>query len=133
MSGEHPNVSLVRRLWEAGACGDADTICEIYSPDVVLRAHGAPAPVVGEFKGIAEVLDFLARLGELVDDSRAELLEIYASDTGAVARYRSVATRGGKHLDLQYLYALTIERGRVVRATLVPMDQRRHEEFWRSQ
>ena len=134
MSAEHPHLSLVRRLWEAGARGDADEVSAIYAPDAVLRAHGAPGgPLVGEFKGTAEILDFLARAGEIVDDSRAELLEMYASDTGAVIRYRSVASRGGKHLDMQYLYVLAIEHGRIVRATLVPTDQRRNDEFWRSQ
>jgi ketosteroid isomerase-like protein len=126
MREQHPNLGLVRRLWEAGARGDADGISEIYAPDAVLRAHGIPGgPLVGEFKGISEILDFLARMGELVDDSRAEVLEMYASDTGVVVRFRSVKSRGGKHLDMQYLYVLAIEHGRIVRATLVPTDQRR--------
>ena len=133
MSGEHPNAALMRRLWEAGAIGDADTICDIYAPDVVLRAHGASGPLVGEYKGIAEVLDYLARTGEIVEDFRAELLAIYPSDSGAVIRYRSVAEGGGKHLDMEYLYEVAIARGRIVRATLVPIDQRRNDEFWRSQ
>jgi len=124
----------VRRLWEAGAVGDADAVCDCYAPDAVLRAYGVPGnPLAGEFKGIAEIIDYLARAGEIVDDSSSELLECYASDAGAVIRYRTVATRGGKHLDMQYLYVLDIERGRIARATLIPTDQRRNDEFWRSQ
>ena len=128
----HPHLSLMRRLWDAGARGDADTVCEIYAPDAVLRAHGAPGPLSGEFKGIDEILDFLARMGELVDDSISEILDVYTSNAGAVLRYRSVATRGAEQLDMQYLYILAIEQGRIVEATLVPTDQRRNDEFWRS-
>jgi ketosteroid isomerase-like protein len=39
---------------------------------------------------------------------------------------------GAKHLDMQYFYLLSIERGRIMAATLVPTDQRRNDEFWRS-
>jgi hypothetical protein len=50
-----------------------------------------------------------------------------------VIRYRTLATRGGKHLDMQFLLLLAIEQQRIVRSELVPMDQRRNDEFWRSQ
>lgn len=132
MREEHPHLSLVRRLWDAGARGDANGICELFAPDAVMRAYGAPGPLTGEFKGIAEIIDYLARAGEIVDESCSEVIEVYTSDTGAVIRYRTVATRGAKQLDLQYLYILAIEQGRIVGATIVPTDQRRNEEFWRS-
>ena len=132
MSEEHPHLSLVRRLWDAVARGDADVICDLFAADGVLRSHGAPGPFVGEFKGIAEILDFLARAGELVDDSRSEILDTYASDAGAVIRYRTVATRGASHLDMQFLQVLSIAQGRIIDVTIVPTDQRRNDEFWRS-
>jgi ketosteroid isomerase-like protein len=134
MHEEHPNLSLVRRLWDAGASGDADAICDLYAPDAVMLAHGAPGSgLTGEFKGIAEILDGLARAGENVDDSSSELLETYASDSGAVIRCRTLATRGGKHLDMQYVLLLAIEQQRIVRSELIPIDQQRNDEFWRSQ
>jgi hypothetical protein len=33
---------------------------------------------------------------------------------------------------MQYLYVLSIERGWIIAASLVPIDQRRNDEFWRS-
>ena len=132
MSEEHPHLALVRRMWDAGARGDADVICDLFAPDAVLRSHGAPGPLVGEFKGIAEILDFLARAGELVDDSRSEIIDVYTSGAGAVIRYRTVATRGANHLDMQFLYVLSIVQGRIIDATIVPTDQRRNDQFWRS-
>lgn len=133
MREEHPNVEIARRVWEAVASGDAERIAAFYAPDAVVRGYGTEGPLVGEFKGIAEILDCLARLGEGVDDLRSEVLEIYPGDSGAVIRYRSRATRGGKQIDMQYLYVLTIEAGRITRAVQIPTDQRRHDEFWRSQ
>jgi len=132
MREEHPHLSLVRRLWDAGARGDADAFYDLYAPDAVLRAHGVSSPLAGEFKGIAEILDYLARAGEIVDDSRSEIIDIYTSDAGAVIRYRTIATRGANYLDMQYLYVLTIGGGRILAATLVPTDQRRNDEFWRT-
>ncbi len=133
MREEHPHVSLVRRLWDAGARGDADALSECYAPDAVLRAHGVAGPLAGEFKGTAEILDYLARAGEIVDDSLSDIIAIYVSEGGAVIRYRTVATRGAHHLDMQFLYVLAIEQGRITSATLVPTDQRRNDEFWRAQ
>jgi ketosteroid isomerase-like protein len=134
MPHEHPNRALMRRVWEASARGDADAVSAGYAPDAVLRAHGGPMNQrAGEYKGIDEILGYLASSGETVDDLRSEVLEIYTSGHGAVVRYRVVATRGGMHLDMQYLYIAVIEAERIVRATLVPMDQRRNDEFWRTQ
>lgn len=127
----HHHLALVHRLWNAGARGDADALLELYAPDAVLRAHGSQSPMAGEFKGIAEIIDYFARSGEIVEDSRSEILAVYTNASGAVIRYRTIATRGPKQLDMQYLYVVAIENGRIVEATLVPTDQRANDAFWR--
>src|SRR5262245_54982197 len=132
MRTEHPNLLLMRRLWEASARGDGEAVAAGYAPDAVLSAPGGPIPPLsGEFKGKEQILDYLASWGEVVDDSRSEILDMYASDSGAVVRYRTLAMRGGRQLDMQFLYVAAIEAGRIVRATIVAMDQRRYDEFWR--
>jgi ketosteroid isomerase-like protein len=120
----------MRRLWNAAARGDAEGVREAYGPGAVLRAHGSN-PLAGEFKGGHAILDYLARMGELVDDLHLELLDVYSSDEGAVIRYRTVADRGPKHLDMEYLYVGRIAHGRVVEVDLVAADQRRSDDFWR--
>jgi ketosteroid isomerase-like protein len=127
----HPHLEIMHRLWDAGARGDADALAELYAPDAVLRAHGHQSALAGEFKGIFEILDFLARAGEIVEELRSELIEIYTSESGAVMRYRTVATRGPRHLDLQYFFVFEIQAGRIVEATLIPADQRQSDAFWR--
>jgi ketosteroid isomerase-like protein len=133
MADEHPNLALVHRLWDAGARGDADAIAALYAPDVVIVAHGAPSVFSGEFKGSDELLDYLAGIGESVDDLRSDLLDVYTNDRGAVVRYRIAAARGPKRLDMQFLYLLEIANGRIVEATIVPSDQRVNDEFWRTE
>lgn len=130
MHSDHPHAALMRRLWDAAARGDPDGVRDAYGPGAVLRAHGNN-PVAGEFKGGRAIIDYLARMGELVDDLRLELLDVYSSADGAVVRYRTVADRGPKHLDMEYLYVGRVAGGRVVEADLVPSDQRRNDDFWR--
>ena len=113
MTFEHPHAMVVRRLWEAAARGDGVGVSEMYDAGAVLRAPGH-CPMAGEFKGPDAILDYLGRMGEQVDDLRSELLDIYTSDAGAVIRYRTVADRGAQHLDMEFLYVIRIEHGRIV-------------------
>ena len=129
MASEHPNAAIARRLWNAAARGDPDPLLELYAPDAVLRAYG-DNPLSGEYKGGAGVVEYLIRAGEMVDDLRASLLDIYASDAGAVTRYRTKAARGAKRLDMVFLIAMRIEGGRVVETDVVATDQKRNDAFW---
>jgi ketosteroid isomerase-like protein len=129
MNCAHPNAELARRLWEAGADGDREPFFRIYAPDAVLHARGH-GPMAGDFRGVPAILDYLALYGELVDDSRSELLDILASEDGAVIRYRTRADRGSDHLEMDYWFDLQIVEGRVVEAALLPSDQQGHDDFW---
>jgi ketosteroid isomerase-like protein len=129
MTFEHPHARVIRGLWEAAASGDANAVCELYGPGAVMRAHGR-SPVSGEFKGPAVIVDYFGRLGELVDDLRSELLDIYTSDEGAIMRYRTVAQRGARHFDMEFLFVARIQDGRVLEADLIPSDQQRYDAFW---
>lgn len=129
MNRQQDHAALARRLWEAGARGDPEPFYALYAPGAVLRVHGHGI-VSGEHKGVDAILDFLARCGESVDELCSDLLEVYASDGGAVMRYRTLGERGGRHLDLEYLYVLRIQDQRIVEADLVPTDRQRSDEFW---
>jgi ketosteroid isomerase-like protein len=127
---DHPNARLARRLWEATADGDVQRCQALYAPDVVWCTHGQGV-LAGEFKGVCAVIEQMARAGELVDDMRSELLEVFANDGGAVLRYRVHAERGAQVLDEEILLALRIRGERVVRADAVPVDQQANRSFWR--
>jgi ketosteroid isomerase-like protein len=129
MSDVHPNAELVRELWEALAAGDREPIFRLYAPDAVLHARGR-GPISGDYRGVPAILDFMALAGELVDDLRSEVLDILASEGGAVIRYRTRADRGANHLDMEYIADFHVVDGRIVEAALVPSDQQRHDDFW---
>ncbi len=127
---EHSNRAVALRFWEALAEGDPDAVVALLSPDIVWRAHG-DNPVAGEYRGPEKVLDYLARLGETVDELCSVLQDIFASERGAVIHYRVSARRGPKRLDNEFVMVLGIEAGRILDVTLVPADQRRSTAFWR--
>jgi ketosteroid isomerase-like protein len=127
---DHPNMYVARRLWDAISSGDRDGVRELLSPDVVWRSHSAGS-LSGEWKGADAVLDLLARTGELVDQLRSTLCDIYASEGGAVVRYRVEASRGAERLETEHLVIQRIRDGRVIEATTVPQDAERNLRFWR--
>jgi ketosteroid isomerase-like protein len=120
---------VVRRLWEAAARGDPAGVTALYQPWAVVRA-GGHSPLAGEFKGSDVIVDYFGRIGEMVDDLRSELLDVYTSDEGAVMRYRTVADRGPHHLDMEFLFVAKIAGGRILEADLIPADQQRYDAFW---
>ena len=127
---EHPNRALARRFWEATAAGDSAAIVALLSPDIVWRSHG-DHPFAGEHHGPEKVLSYLARLGETVDELRSEVRDIFTSVRGAVIHYQVSARRGPKRLENDTLLILRIDADRIFDATVVPVSQRKSNEFWR--
>ena len=127
---EHPNRALARRFWEAMAAGDSELVASTLSSDAVWLVHGEH-PLAGKYEGPAKVLDFLARLGESVDELDSTLLDIYSSERGAVIRHRVRGRRGPKRLDNEIFTIVAVEAGRIVKGVVVPADQRISNEFWR--
>ena len=127
---EHPNRVLARRFWEAMAAGDSELVASTLSSDVVWRVHGKH-PLAGEYDGPAKVLDYLARLGESVDELDSTLLDIYSSERGAVIQHRARGRRGPKRLDNEIFTIVVVEAGRIVEGVVVPADQHASNEFWR--
>jgi ketosteroid isomerase-like protein len=129
MALEHPNARIARGIWDAASRADVDELLRLYAPDLRLYMHGdGQYPPVT--KGVYAVLDETAAMAESVDDMRLELQDVYASDQGAVLRYRSYARRGEQLLNAEYLYLLRIENERAVEARLVPLDRTHHDAFW---
>ena len=131
MQAEAPNARVARRLWEALSRADVAAALELTRPELVWRTLG-DNPFAIEIKGATEFLDLMADFGEAVDDLRMEVLDIFASDRGAVIHYNGVARRGSDLLECEYLVLLQIESGVVVEGTTVPLDSRRNDAFWQA-
>jgi len=129
MKHDHPHFTLARTLWSAIADGDAEALRLLLAEDVAWRAVGENS-LSGIYHGPDEVLDYLARIGEVADRFSSRLESIYTSDEGAVVIYHVSATRGGGSLETDFITRLTVKGGVVVEALTVPVESRENDEFW---
>lgn len=129
MSAEHPHRTLTLSLWAAIADGDPEAIAMLLADDVIWMSMGLN-PHSGEYRGPAEVLDYLAGVGEAADELASRVESVYVSDEGAILLYHSSVRRGDRVLEMDYYQHLSIRDGLVVRGLLSPADQRKNDDFW---
>ena len=93
---EHPNVTLLRRGYEAFAQGDMDTLNNLFADNIVWH-EGGRNPLSGDYKGIEQVLGLFGKLFELTEGTiKVEVHDILANDEHAVALVTISASRKGK-------------------------------------
>lgn len=129
---EHPHVELALSLWQATSESDVHRLEQLLDPAVRWSFLDSGA-LEGEMKGVEEVISSLARTGELVDDLSSELLDVYASDRGAVLFYRVEASRGPRNLSTDVLLQIDIAGGRVVAGRATPLRSEASRHFWLAQ
>jgi len=129
---EHPHLDLALSLWQAISESDVDRVERLLDPDVTWTFL-ASGVFGGEVKGVDEVITSLARTGELVDDLRSDLIDVYASDLGAVLFYRVDAWRGPLNLCTEVLLQIDIREGRIVAGRAMPTRVDESRSFWLSQ
>ena len=64
--GEHPDVALVRRGYQAFATGDVETLSEVIAEDATQYQPGTGA-MAGDHKGRQAILEFYGRLAAETD------------------------------------------------------------------
>lgn len=126
----HPNASIARELWIAASESDAAGIRRLLAPDVEWRTFSSGS-LSGSLRGADAVLDLLARSGEIVDELTTDLIDIYASDDGAVTHCRVSAHLGPRNLETEIMLVMRIRSGRVASAFAVPVDAQA-DSFWLS-
>ena len=111
-------VEIVRRSYEAFARDDMDGVLADMHPDIEWhQAQGLPHG--GTYHGLAEVrrniFDPLDE--EWWDEFDATPAEILTGDDHAVVlgRYRGIAKRTGKRLDVPFVHVWTLRDGKAVR------------------
>ena len=131
MTTTHPHFKIAHELWDALAHGDAAKLREFLSPKVQWRTFGGRDPG-GTYVGIDAALDVLASIGDLADELRSDLIDIFVNDRGAVLWTRVQARRGADELRVEQLVVLTIEDGQIVRIMSVTNDQAQSNRFWKA-
>jgi ketosteroid isomerase-like protein len=126
---EHRNLEVANRLWHSIATADCDALRALFSPRIEWTSYGQGA-LSGHFYGTTAALDLMARCGELVDELSASLGDVYASEKGAIIRYRLRADHGPRHLDTEHLLILEIDEQRITGLVTIPMDQDANDRFF---
>lgn len=131
--GDHPNVELARRAWDAISRGDAESLRATLSDDVVWRATARNTPWAGVYRGPDAVVDMLARVGEVSDFFTAALLDVLVSDERALFVFHATFRRRGRIAELDYLLLGRVRDGRFAELWTAPLDPATIESFWSGQ
>lgn len=129
---EHPHLDLALSLWQATSESDVPRLKRILDPLVTWSFVDSGA-LDGQSCGVEDVITAIARSGELVDDLTIDLIDVYASDRGAVLFYRVNAWRGPQTLNTDVLLQIDIERDRIVAGRAMPIETTESRHFWLSQ
>ena len=115
---EHPDVTLVKRGYEAFNSADVSTLTEIIADDAVQTMVGDNL-VSGEFKGRDNILGMYGKLAELTDGTyKVEIEQTFTDGNGTVVVvHRQTATREGKSLDNRQALIFRVVGGKVVSLT----------------
>ena len=125
----NPNLETAQNLWNAIAAGNADALVEVLAPESewVMPGRG---PLAGKYTGHQEIIELLARVGELSDDLQSNLIDVFVSKNGAILRYAIHAIRGGRILDTEHLFRVEVKDGLITKAIFTPTDQGLYDDFW---
>ena len=127
---EHPNVTLLRKGYEAFAKGDIAAITDMFAEDMVWHVPGNNL-ISGEHKGRDAVFAVFAKTMELTGGTfKIDLHDIVANDEHTVSLTRAAASRQGKQLDLRGVDIYHIRNGKVTEWWSFTEDQRLDDEFW---
>ena len=128
---EHPNQTLMRRLYELFSQGDVEGFLGLLADDVIWHVPGR-CPIAGEYKGREAVVGYLTAIDELSGGTYqiSEVHDIVANDDHVVGLHHSVATRPGKTYDFNETVVLHIRDGSVTEVWEVYGDQYEIDEFW---
>ncbi len=92
---EHPNATLIRRLYEIGSDGGTDWAAEAMADDIVWQVPGRGANA-GAHRGKEAVLAFFNRVIPGLEAFKIEVHDVLATDRHVVALVRYDHRRGGR-------------------------------------
>ncbi|PWK83638.1 hypothetical protein C8D88_11094 [Lentzea atacamensis] len=125
---EHPNVTLIRRYYEAYGSGDLESLRPFFAADIRWTIPGHH-PLSGTKVGASEVLAFFGQLAR--SGFRAEILFLAADGEWVVDMHRGWSTTPAG-LDITWTLAYRIRGGKIVEAVNFAADQHAADAFfWR--
>jgi ketosteroid isomerase-like protein len=125
----HPSSEIARRMWEAIAEGDAETLRELFAPDIEWYSAGTNR-FSRTFSGAERLIEYFAEVGEADAELVSTLQGILIDESGAVICHHVSATRERKKLEMDFVLRLWIDQGQIVRVVSLAFDQRANDVFW---
>jgi len=127
---EHPNVTLMKQVYDAFTSGDVQRAASYWTHDCVHHYPGRSF-LAGEHKGIEEALGFAGKLFELTEGKmEMEVLDIGASDTHAYSLLRTKYVYKGRSLEMPFINIVRFKDGKIAEFWTYPDDQYAVDELW---
>ena len=124
-----PNEDAVRAASAAFGRGDLGALRDqFFAADIVWHIAGT-GPLAGDYHGVAQVMELLAKVSELSDGTvRTELRDV--SDDCTVVFTAIRAGRAGKQLQLNLVHVIRAENGKATEVWTQSSDPAAAAEFW---
>lgn len=129
---DHPNVELMRKVYDAFGVGDVQTAGSYWTQDAVHHYPGNN-PLAGDHKGLDESIAFANKIFELTEGRVSmQVREIGASENHAFALLHTRYERKGRVLEMPFVNVARIEDGKIAEFWTYPDDVYATDEFWNS-
>ena len=129
---EHPDITLVKRGYEAFNNADVAALTELIADDAVQVMVGDNL-VSGVFRGRDNILAMYGKIGEMTNGTyKVDVEQTFTDGKGTVVVvHRQTAERDGKRLDNRQALVFKIVGGKVVSLTDTSDDVSIDDEFFR--
>ncbi|MGH8945004.1 MAG: nuclear transport factor 2 family protein [Acidimicrobiia bacterium] len=129
-----PDVLLVRHTYEAIQRGDTAALAELLAPNATWHVAGHH-PFAGDYRGWAEIADYMAELTRFADTLKIELWDVVVAEAGQ-SESDAVVVSGlsarRKEVDLETVECdvVSIRAGRIAEVWSFAVDQQSADAFW---
>ncbi len=130
MTGVHPNVEGIRRVFEVFGGGDPRPLFEVIAEDAVWTVPGE-TQVARVYRGRHEIFELFRATRRLTDGSYfSELKWALADDENGVAVYRATGRRPDRELSIDQLLLIRFRDGQWSEIRALPTEPVAFERFW---
>ena len=131
MGDRRENERVVRRTLDAVNGRDVAELQACFHADVSWFETGRDNPLGGPYRGIGEVLTFLAaRFEQSADTLAIDVHDVVAGDEHVVALVRLTGARGDRRLDDRSVFVVHVDDGLVREIWSYAEDQTGIDGFW---
>lgn len=126
----HQDEALVRNLYQAFSAQDAETMRQLFDPDVVWHQPGRSV-LAGDHRGVDAVFGFFGKVAEISGGTfTVELHDVIAGTEHTVALHTGRGRAGGKTLEDHNTLVMHCSAGRVREVWEQHADLYAVDAFW---